>query len=334
MMSGRGSAAIKEEVLACAEALAVKHAVTAEQARLLLTALQHLRAQADDFSFFIHLPLRICTAVRGDDFSATPLAAVTSLIFLGADILDDLADGDLPPCWEGTPASTVHLAAATLLCALPQAAIAGLNVAPELRVTMQRTLAHGLLRMAAGQERDLAFTGSAAVRPGEAEACAIAKSGGELALFAGLAAQFAGAQDEKTALYTRFGEALGTAAQISSDCQDLFQARVSCDFKNGTRTLPVALHLGRLEGSERVGFLSLLDEARRDEAAREEVRRRLRAAGDLRRAAVIVEIYCQQALRALHDAAPLEPGATGLREMIERVSFSPRRLGDRQKVSD
>ena len=314
-------------MISLAEDFATSRARTLHQRRLLQTALHGLREQTsgqDAHPPFVHLPLLVYSGLRGNDERAISLAAATSLLFLGLDIFDDLADGDLPPHWNGTPTQEINLAAATLLCALPQLAIAGLDAPAARLAAMQRTLAEGLLRMSAGQERDLAMAGRDDVAPEEVEESVVAKSGEELAIFASLAAQFAGAPEEVADTYALMGRALGTAGQLASDCYDLFTAPHSRDLAHGTRTLPVAMHLRRQVGEDRTSFLRQLEQARKDALAQEVVRQRLRAAGDLRRCAFLVEVYCQRALRALKQADPLEPAATDLRAMIDSVSFFPK----------
>lgn len=166
--------------------------------------------------------------------------------------------------------------------------------------------------------------GSADISAAEVEASVAGKSGEQLATYASLAAQLAGAPSEVVTTYAAMGQAIGTAGQLASDCYDLFQASHSRDLANGTRTLPIALHLERHTGTERERFLMLLAQARHDKEAREAVRHCLRAAGELRRCAFVVEVYCQRALRALQQAQPLEPAGSGLRAMIDGMSFFPK----------
>lgn len=313
-----------EEVLACAEHFALSRAATRTQRQLLGKALLGLRAQLSEQQTptpFIHMPLNVYVGLRGYDEAAIPLAAATTLLFLGIDICDDLADADLPAHWAGYRPAEINLAGATLLCALPQLAIAELDVPPACRDAMQRTLATGLLRMAAGQQTDLSLAGSGRVRVAEVEASVVAKSGEECALFAALAAQLAGAPRESVTLYTDLGRAIGTAAQLASDCYDLFDAPQSRDLANGTRTLPVALYLERQADGERATFLDLLSQAKGNMIAQETVRQRLRMAGALRHCTFVVEVYCQRALRTLAQIKPYEPGASGLRLMIDSISF-------------
>lgn len=85
------------------------------------------------------------------------------------------------------------------------------------------------------------------------------------------------------------------AGQLASDCHDLFDAPHSRDLANGTRTLPIALHLERLRGRPQDRLLSLLDRARLHAGAQAQVRRTLRQAGTLRHCALAVEVHCQRA---------------------------------------
>lgn len=314
------------QVLDLAADIVAREARSSHQARLLTTALVGLRQQAQTMALFpaIHLPLLVHAGLNGDDGPALPLAAATSLLFLGVDICDDLADGDCPAHLAGYRPAELSLAAATLLCAVPQLALARLDAPSERLAAMQQDLAAGLLRMGAGQATDLALTGGDAATTDEVITSVAGKSGEEAALFAVLAARFADAPDTVTATYAAYGRALGTAAQLASDCYDLFTAAHSRDLASGTRTLPIALHLERLAGAERAAFLDQLAQARTEPSAQAAVRARLRAAGELRRCALIVEVECQRGHRALAEAAPHAAAHEGLRVMIDQVSFFPK----------
>lgn len=319
-----------QDVLRCAADFALSHAETPQQYQLLQTALQdlhsqvHSQAQSTGWAPFIHLPLFVYAALRGDEQAATPLASATSLLYLGINLFDELADNELAPHWQRYPPAQINLAAATLLCALPQLVLSTLAAPPAVLASLQRTLARGLLVMSAGQQQDLAATGGDFVPSGEVEASVKRKSGEELAMFASLAAELAEAPADIVASYASVGRAMGTAGQLSSDCYDLFQADLSSDLANGTRTLPIALYLERLREEERAPFLTLLRQAGTEEDAREAVRQRLRTAGVLRKCAFIVEVYCQRALQILNEVQPLEPAASWLRTCIRSISFFPK----------
>src|SRR5439155_19917357 len=139
---------------------------------------------------------------------------------------------------------------------------------------------------------ELAQTGSATVSAAEVEASVAGKSGETVGLFAEMAAHLAGAPATAVEAYADLGRALGIAWQLRSDVYDIFSAPRSSDLVNGARTLPVALHLDGLAPPERAAFVALLDRARVEEAARDAVRRALRAGGVVQACAVVVEAYC------------------------------------------
>ena len=314
-----------EHVLTEAEALVSRHACTRHQRQLLNIALVGLKAQSREMEFpaYIHLPLLVYAGLCGDHRPAVSLAAATSLIFLGMDIMDDLADGDRPAHWAGHSPGEINLAGATLLCALPQLALAEQDVPPHRLAAMHETLAQGLLRIGAGQQRDLAMVDSADASADEVEAVLHAK-GEEMAIFAALAAHLGEASPESVKAYASLGGSIGIAGQLASDCYDLFTDADSRDLMHGTRTLPIVLHLERQTIEERVLFLALLERAREDEGVRSVVRERLRTAGALRHCAFMVEVRCQRARRTLEQLSPLEPARTGLRAMIDSISFFPK----------
>ena len=316
-----------EEVLARAERFVIDHAATDRQKQALNVALSGLRKQLEGPLALpcVELPLAVCAALRMDEDAAIPLAVATTMLFLGIDILDDLADGDLPSYWAGFRQAEMHLLAATLLSALPQLALSELATLPERRDAMQRSLASGLLRMSAGQQMDILHARASRVSASAVEASVMAKSGQEAATFTTLAAQFAGANAKVVDVYAILGRAIGTAAQLASDCHDVFHSPNSKDLANGTRTLPIALHLERLADAQRADFVALLQRAQTDPAARDAVRGELLAAGELRRCAVVIEVYCQRALRSLHSTAAREPGQSRLRQCVRSISLFPGR---------
>lgn len=327
----------QENVLAALNAFVSSHAARNGQLELLLTALAGLRRQAEDAEAnpqagiplpCLHLSPLVYAAVTGNQTAALPLGAVSALVYLGADILDDLADGDSRSHWTGHGPAEITLAAATCLACLPQLILSELDASPAVRDALQRSLAEGLLRMSGGQLRDLATAGATDdVSARSVEAAVTAKSGEEFALFCRLGAQFAGAAEATTDLYTQMGRELGTGLQLASDCYELFEDPQGRDFAAGQRTLPIALHLGRLAGTERTDFLQLLNSARQQEPARQRVRQLLRAGGELRRCAFIIEVYRQRALRLLREADPRDPAAGSLRELIGGISFFSTRPG-------
>jgi len=331
------------DVLSYAERFALRSAVSRQQRRVLEAALTGLRAHVDAWNPpgqaadrpalppFVHVPLSVFAAIRGDAAPAVPVSAATALLFLGIDIFDDVADGDCGARWPEFSAAEMNLGAATLLCSLPQQLISGLDAPPAVIARMHRTLAQGLLRMSAGQQDDLARMGACEVSVEDVIDSVESKSGEEVAMFARLAAELAGADEPLSDVYADFGRSLGTAGQLASDCYELFTDPDGRDFAHGARTLPVALYLERLSGDGRTSCVELLDRARVDEAARQRVREALHGGAVMRRCAFIVETYCQRAIRAVQTAQARQPGRDDLFALVESITFFPQGENDEQR---
>jgi geranylgeranyl pyrophosphate synthase len=190
------------------------------------------------------------------------------------------------------------------LSALPALILARLGVSADRRTAMQATLARGLLRMSAGQQIDLALTGSGIADAQRVEASVIGKSGEQCATYCMLAAQLAGLSEQQAADYAEMGRHLGTAGQLQSDCHELIGDPEMRDLAHGARTLPIVLFLARLGEPERELFLTLLDRARHDPTGRLEARDRIRTTATVRRVLVKAELYRQHARRAAARACP------------------------------
>jgi geranylgeranyl pyrophosphate synthase len=308
-----------DAVIAHATAFARQASPTAEMAAALETAFIGLATHAARYQrvFFVDIPVHVYAAVRGDTAPAMPLASAIALLFLGLDTADDVTDGDLPSYWDGCSLADIQIVTLALLASLPQQIVAGLDAPAETRAGMQEAIARATLKMIAGQQRDVRTAGTTDVRAAAVEESVAAKSGEEVALFASLAARLAGADASRIAHYEAMGRALGTAAQLTSDCDDLFVNPHSKDLAAGTRTLPIALGLERATGAARDELVALLDRARTDADAGIEVRKRLRNAGVLAPCTLYIEIYRQRGLAALEAADAREPARSRLRRLIE-----------------
>jgi geranylgeranyl pyrophosphate synthase len=291
--------------------------------RKALTGLERHFREADDRTGFvapIDVALAVYAAVAGTADPAIPLASACACVFLAADIFDDLADGDRQPQWEGENPAIMNLAAATILSALPQLVIARLDLDPARRARMAGRLSLGLLRMSAGQHEDLAATGSAGITVGEVEAAVAGKAGEQVATYAALAAEMAGTDGDLVAQWAELGREIGMAGQLMSDCHDLLADPECRDLAHGSRTLPIVAHVERLHGAERTAFLALLDRARGDIAARQEVRERLIAAGEVRRVMFGVQLRFAHARGLAERLGAKEPGRSALVAGIASLS--------------
>jgi geranylgeranyl pyrophosphate synthase len=309
----------RDRVLAYAYDFARRAMPTPELASVLDTALIGLdeHARRSDLPFIIDLPLSVYAAIRGERAPAIPIAAAIGLMYLGFDIGDDLTDGDLPPHWQGRSVAEIEIIMVALVASLPPALIDALDVPADVRARMQGGFARRLMTMLGGQHRDVRAAGTADVTAKAVEESVAAKTGEEFALFAWLAAVYAGATPAELELYDAMGRALGTALQFRSDCRDLFNATHSKDLAAGTRTLPIALTLERLTGDARAEFVALLDRARSDTAAGVAVRQRIRAARVVPLCAMVIEVYRQQALAAIEAAGAPEPARQRLRSLCD-----------------
>lgn len=304
------------------------HAQSPEQRALFHHALHDLQHQCDDHEALLlclDLPHALLQSLRTGTLPLQPLLVVTTLLYLGIDLLDDLADGDLQEHWQGIAPAQIQLTATTLVSALPHVAIAALPVSDRRRAALHQTIADGLLRMSAGQQHDLAMAACADVTAKAVEASVAAKSGAEGAMFARLAALYANADARTVESCAAYGQAIGTAGQLASDCYDLFQAPVSRDLTNGTRTWPIAAYLESLSEPERSAFNALLQRAQSDHRLHPAIRERLHHWAAVRRCACLVECYCHLARQALSELSPVLRNTEYLCNAINHVSFFPRK---------
>ncbi|MBV8885607.1 MAG: polyprenyl synthetase family protein [Chroococcidiopsidaceae cyanobacterium CP_BM_RX_35] len=255
----------------------------------------------------VHLPLLVYSGVHGVDEPAIPVSGANLLISIGADLYDNLNDGDLPEDWKAYPDFEIIFTADGIACILPQSIVAALDISTDRRQHAQELLAKCLLQMFAGQAQDLTLNHAINPSVETVEASVLAKSGLQGALYTGLAACTTDASKEVIEAYTAFGCNLGMILQLRSDAHELFYDPECRDLVNSTRTLQIALCLEQLSGSERTDFLTLLDRARTDVAAQQQVRAKLREIRFMYPWMAIVQKYLARAEAALEIAAPQEP---------------------------
>ena len=298
-------------------------AVAAPSTRELLS--RHLavgRRQAEQTGLIcVNLPMLAHAAVAGTEDAAVPLAAVCTAIYLGADLLDDMADRDLEPEWADADPGSVTLAGATLLSAIPQLGISGLATDQARRAAISEVLAQTMLAMAVGQHADLSHGGGGGTLAG-ARAVAEGKAGAEFGGVAAAGALFGGADASAVGCYRDFGTNLGAACQIASDLAELWQEEDSVDVANGTLTLPLvhAMTRGRAEDAamltEQLGTHGTAETA----AA---LRALLLRVGSVAYTTLVVQQYCVQARNALAAVAAHGDARAQLQAMVDRASLLP-----------
>jgi geranylgeranyl pyrophosphate synthase len=316
---------VRDAIFSTAEEFAMGCAATPEQQELLATAfrgrrdqIREERREPDDLDS-IRLPLLVYAAVCGEEGPARSLAVAIAALWVGIDLLDDAMDGDLPAAWDRFHPTQATLAAATLISAVAPLALSSVDASPGTVIALHQILARGGLAMSAGQQRDVMLTRSATPTLDVVEAAIVGKTGDGMAMMTTLAARLAGATSAAIEAYAEMGRALGVAIQLHSDCYDIFAARESKDLIHGTRTMPIVWQLQRLRGAEREQFLTLLNRAETDHAARDSVREQLVEAGAIRGCAVAIDLYCLRAQQALARAHPLDPAGDALRRRIDET---------------
>ena len=269
----------------------------------------------------IQLPMLVYEDATGSHEPAAPLAAACLLLYLGADLFDAAVDNELPDCWQGRTCGEVHLAAATLLAALPTLALDELarDGVPADRVwRLGRDFATTLAIMSAGEHADLSMEDRDDVALDECRRMVERKAGAEVGLFTRAGALLATDDAATVQAYWEFGVALGSAGTIASDAADIWHATPSQDLLNGKRALTVTHALAALEGTRLDELRELLSAARQSPDVHDGVRALLVEAGSLRHTALTVGAYKQRAVAALERAGCSGPARRQLRAYLER----------------
>ena len=171
--------------------------------------------------------------------------------------------------------------------------------------------------MAAGQQGDIRSSESLhSTSPEQVIENVQGKSGSEIAGFALMAAQLAGAEKNVANEYMNIGRLIGTAGQIMSDCRELYKASEGRDLVNGTVTLPLAIHFQNLLEEDKDHFLNLMKFAQHDESARIKVRNLVTKSGSLAQVYSFLKQCKTEALDRLDRLNPFEPAATELKQLI------------------
>jgi geranylgeranyl pyrophosphate synthase len=197
----------------------------------------------------VALPLLVGEVLGLPPDAAETLAAACLLHFASADVIDDAQDGHLDaahwPTWQGAVAAGM---AAQFLA--QQVALA--SVPPGQRAAAAVAWGGAGLAMSLGQRLDLAQHGPLAAVGSEEDylACARAKTGASIALFASLPAIAAGASAPTVLGLRGWGEAMGCALQLASDVADTL-APASRDRGAGRATLLVQRAWVRLGAADR-----------------------------------------------------------------------------------
>ncbi|MGE0485630.1 MAG: methyltransferase domain-containing protein [Gammaproteobacteria bacterium] len=248
-------------VFARARALLRECGVPARQESLYERVLRHAEQVATRCEVFlpVDLPTAVALAAGVDDEAALRAATACTLLWMGADQMDDAADGELPvEEWEAS-AAQLALVHTNLLATLPHLA-AGTGAGADF----SQRLSVALWVMSHGQFADLE-SAHAVQSEDDALAVVAAKTGAETAFFASAPMLLAGNAVDDVEAWEAFGFNIGCMVQLHSDIHAAFVDAANNDLLQGKRTFPVMHTLGRLPAAARDEFLDrLVDVARGD----------------------------------------------------------------------
>lgn len=269
----------------------------------------------------VDVPYHLCHGFSQNTKKSQMVGLVSTCIYLGCDILDDLHDNELGPVQKQYSPAHVSLAGSLLLSTVPILAIGEFFDAADTRSHAAcQVMAESFLKMAHGQVSDIQSRFNADFSVAEIESNVIAKSGEEMALFCNLAALAADQDIPTQQTCTQFGRDLATALQIISDLTDLFEETVSNDLQQGTLTIPLALHLLGLEKAEKSLFCKLWRQSSHDPEARRLLQAALRESGALAHTALMIESYCDKARKTLESLPLQKKSWENLAVLIEKAS--------------
>lgn len=303
---------------------------------LLTTELRVARREAAGVEVFpaMDLPLALADAIVAPEAVAVPTVAATTIVYLGADILDNIMDDEIPPEWNAWSRAQVLLAATTMLSPLWALAVEAIPVelAPaSARETIRELMLSGLMAMSHGQFLDLAGDPDNGTSP-TADLSAIRrtaelKSGRELGMFTAVVAATVSADERFIQTAERIGTLYGSASQIASDVTDLFDPRGSRDLAAGTHTLPLAF--ARRRGSAvRLELDGALASARNgDPGSQARIQELLIACGSVSYCALVAGAYCRLASKLAVQLAQERGGnadaVVSLFEPLAAIGYGP-----------
>lgn len=279
----------------------------------------------------VYLPLLSYAGIKGEiTAEAVTTASACLILFLGADLLDNIADNELTKTWKRVDPSIIELSAVTLVGPLPYKMLFELeknNFSPSRLLSLFGAFCETQILMTSGQNEDILFSGAKNVNVESFINMVNKKSGAEISLFAKAGAMTATENSQIISNFKELGLNIGIASQLGSDLKDLTTGNFSKDLLNGKKTLPLIYALYTLKGEEKNEFITTLDKARHDTSCHKKIREVLLKCGSLIYIGMLVEVYYQKALKSLMDANLLEPAKSALMEIIKGVSLiSPREM--------
>lgn len=287
-------------------------------------ALGGIREAAEAASIFlpVDLPMAVADVLGRPVHEAQTAAAASTLLWSGADLMDDAADGELAPAWAEVPASRIALVATNLLATMPHLVVGRMYPDDDAPAALySQAVSRTLFAMSDGQAADL---DSAQAVHGVDDYLSLVrrKSAAEFGLFAATPPILAGADGETVAGWTRFGFVYGTMVQVFSDTVSSLVDGPRNDLLAGKRTLPVLHVLGQVRDEHHASFLVDLDRAAAgNEAALERTIATICEHGGVRASLEKIELLRFRAARALPVPLADLPQDHALRVLMRACSI-------------
>ena len=298
-----------------------------EQKSLLLFFLNGLDARnSEEYFPCINLPYAVYKGIKGSEGDVKYLSVACLFLFLSADIIDDIADGDFLKLWgEKVSPSAGILASLMFASSIAPLALDNLRVDDKLISGLKSSLSRSIIRASAGQQGDLdANNKLQSTTPDDHIMISQGKAGFGMAGICSASAQLAGLDKKAQSEFGSIGCLIGTAGEVMKECYELYNINEGRDLESQKPTLPLAIHFANLGTSEQIEFLRLLDQARIDESARVEVRRLVAESGALYQTYDFVKESKNKALTSLsslpsHDDSSMEEFRSTI---IKKFSFN------------
>lgn len=197
-----------------------------------------LRNDLSQTSIFRLLPFPVVGALGGDPGVALPLVVSSRIWWTGAEVFDDLSDGQYNPAIAGLSASEALVASTACLAVVPIAFLAEQPLPPRFVSGWTREFLDSSLRAAEGQLTDVASDTAAPTWTNVMQMYA-GKSGSPYARDSVMAARMAGVHTSQLRGWRAFGQLFGVLRQLVND-QAAKSPEADEDLINGTSTLLLA----------------------------------------------------------------------------------------------
>ncbi|MFJ3671081.1 polyprenyl synthase [Streptomyces sp. NPDC090106] len=242
------------------------------------------------------LPFAVAGALSRDENSAVPVAVLSRMWWLGAEVFDDLNDGKQPPEGPALSRSQATVVSTACLTALPSLIIKKLDVPEDLKRAWEQEYAESTLAAAESQFDDVSRR---EIRSwSDVMKIYAGKSGAPYGRDTALAAQSAGADESTTHSWRVFGRLFGVLRQLAND-RAYADAREDEDLINGTWTLLQALAMEKLGPRQREELRALRLRALDSPSAR---------------------LYVMECLRSAEVAGPYNRRLGALRSKLSRLN--------------